>query len=85
MITRIIPSLITIKDFSLFSCSEEEMIAQFNNYSNADLDSNCKVASSVLMKYIFETQKMTLSNINILDRYYIVNYMTIDIVAPEET
>ena len=54
------------------------MIAQFNNYSNADLDSNCKVASSVLMKYIFETQKMTLSNINILDRYYIVNYMTID-------
>ncbi len=78
MITRIIPSLITIKDFSLFSCSEEEMIAQFNNYSNADLDSNCKVASSVLMKYIFETQKMTLSNINILDRYYIVNYMTID-------
>lgn len=78
MITSIIPSLITIKDFSLFSCSEEEMISQFNNYSDADLDINCKVVSSVLMKYIFETQKMTLSNINILERYYIVNYMTID-------
>lgn len=78
MITSIIPSLITIKDFSLFSCSEEEMIAQFNNYSDADLDINCKVVSSVLMKYIFETQKMTLSNINILERYYIINYMTID-------
>lgn len=32
----------------------------------------------VLLKYIYETQKMSLLNINYLERYDIVNYMTID-------
>lgn len=77
-IRNLLQTLITIKDFSEFYCVESEMINQFTNYNSVDLDSSCIKASSILMKYILETQKMTLSNINVLDRYYIVNFMTID-------
>ncbi len=36
------------------------------------------MASAVLLKYIYETQKMSLTNINLLEYYDIINYMTID-------
>ncbi|MGL5616827.1 MAG: DNA mismatch repair protein MutS [Sarcina sp.] len=78
LITATIPTLITLKDFNEFSCSEDEMINQFSNYLEEDLDASCKRAAEFLMKYILETQKMTLTNINLIERYYIVNFMTID-------
>ena len=37
-----------------------------------------KKASSTLLKYILETQKISLSNINLLETYDIINYMSID-------
>ena len=37
-----------------------------------------KKVSEALLKYIYDTQKMTLTNINLLEYYDIVNYMTID-------
>ena len=42
------------------------------------LDETSKKASKVLLKYINETQKMSLTNINFLEQYDIVNFMTID-------
>ena len=37
-----------------------------------------ELASCVLLKYIYETQMMSLTNINLLEQYEIINYMTID-------
>ena len=71
-------ALITKKNILNFNCSDEELVNQFSEVEVAGLDLRSKVASSVLLKYIFDTQKMSLSNINILETYDIVNYMTID-------
>ncbi len=71
-------ALITKKDILHFNCTDEELINQFSEVEVAGLDLRSKIASSVLLKYILDTQKMSLSNINILETYDIVNYMTID-------
>ena len=71
-------ALVTIKDFNDFSCSDEEMIAQFTSLDLKNLDKRAKKASSTLLKYILETQKISLSNINLLETYDIINYMSID-------
>ena len=71
-------ALITKKDILHFNCTDDELINQFSEVEIAGLDLRSKIASSILLKYILDTQKMSLSNINILETYSIVNYMTID-------
>ncbi|WP_300890235.1 DNA mismatch repair protein MutS [uncultured Clostridium sp.] len=71
-------ALITKKDIITFNCTDDELINQFGEVEVTGLDLRSKVASSVLLKYILYTKKMSLSNINTLQTYDIVNYMTID-------
>jgi DNA mismatch repair protein MutS len=69
-------ALITEKSFNNFIASDTELVNQFSDVDG--LDEASKQASKVLLKYIFETQKMSLTNINLLERYEILNFMTID-------
>ena len=71
-------ALITVKNFKNFTISDKELIEQFSDVEVEGLDDISKTASKVLLNYIFETQKMSLTNINFLEQYDIVNYMTID-------
>ena len=71
-------ALITKKDLHNYQVSDEEFINQFSEAETAGLSESSKYASKVLLKYIFETQKMSLTNINFLETYDIINYMTID-------
>jgi DNA mismatch repair protein MutS len=70
--------LITKKDLNSFYCTDQELISQFGEKELSQLDSRAKMASAILLKYILDTQKISLSNINFLEYYDIVNYMTID-------
>lgn len=70
--------LVTKKDLNSFYCTDEELISQFGEKELSQLDSRAKRASAILLKYILDTQKINLSNINFLQYYNIVNYMTID-------
>lgn len=71
-------ALLTKKDLSDFRVKEEDLISQFSEVEISDLSKESKISCMVLLKYIYETQKMSLLNINYLERYDIVNYMTID-------
>ena len=73
-----IPVLITKKDYSKFYCTDEELKDQFINLDLGSINNNSKIAVSVLLKYIFDTQKISLSNIDILEKYNIIDFMTID-------
>ena len=70
--------LITYRDFNTCICNDDELIHQFSDVEVKSLHNACKHASSVLLKYLFETQKINLTNINYLQYYDIVNYMTMD-------
>ena len=69
---------ITTKNFSSFIATDKELIEQFSEVEVEALEEGCKNASKILLKYILDTQKMSLANINFLETYDIVNYMTID-------
>lgn len=71
-------ALITKKNFNEFLVSKEELIAQFSDLEGGALENLREITSRVLLKYIYETQMMSLSNINLLEQYEIVNYMVID-------
>ncbi|MGG7177644.1 DNA mismatch repair protein MutS [Clostridium paraputrificum] len=71
-------ALITKKPIQSFMVSESELIEQFSEAEVAGLDETSKEASKILLKYIFDTQKMSLTNINFLEKYDIINFMTID-------
>lgn len=71
-------ALLTKKDLSDFRVKEEDLISQFSEVEISDLSKESKISCMVLLKYIYETQKMSLLNINYLEKYDIVNYMTID-------
>ena len=71
-------ALITKKNFNTFVVSKEELIAQFSDLEAGALENLREITSRVLLKYIYETQMMSLSNINLLEQYEIVNYMVID-------
>lgn len=73
-----LPVLITKKDYSKFYCTDEELKKQFINIDVDSININSKIAVSVLLKYIFDTQKISLSNIDILEQYNIIDFMTID-------
>ena len=71
-------ALITKKDFSDFIVSFDELKEQFSDLEVSGLDNERELTSRVLLKYINETQMMSLTNINLLEQYEIINYMTID-------
>ena len=71
-------ALLTRKYLSDFRVKEEDLISQFSEVEISDLSKESKISCMVLLKYIYETQKMSLLNINYLEKYDIVNYMTID-------
>ena len=73
-----LPVLITKKDYSKFYCTNDELIDQFTNINIDLINKNSKMAVAVLLKYIFDTQKISLSNIDILEQYNIVDFLTID-------
>lgn len=77
-ITGLTSALITKKNFNEFFVLKEELVDQFSDMEVSGLTKERELASSVLLKYIYETQKMSLTNINILEQYEIINYMTID-------
>lgn len=77
-IKSISQALITKRNFNKEICSEDDLINQFSEVCVASLDNSSKKASMALLKYIFDTQKMNLTNINLLEYYDIINYMTID-------
>ncbi|MBC2457649.1 DNA mismatch repair protein MutS [Clostridium beijerinckii] len=77
-IKGITTALITEKDFNEFIVSKEEIIDQFSDLEVSGLVNEREISSRVLLKYIYETQKMSLTNINLLEQYEIINYMTID-------
>ena len=72
-------ALITKKELENFKVTTKELIDQFSELEVSSLDEASKSASMVLLKYINETQKMSLTNINYLEKYDIINYMTIDV------
>ena len=72
------PALITKKDFNEFVVSMDELKMQFSDLEASGLDKEREITSRVLLKYINETQMMSLTNINLLEQYEIINYMTID-------
>ena len=71
-------AIVTIKQFASFTVPESDMIEQFSEAEVNGLNDTQKKASGVLLKYIFETQKIGLKNINFLETYDIINFMTID-------
>jgi DNA mismatch repair protein MutS len=71
-------AFISIKNFNEFFALKEELIEQFSDMEVAALTKERELASCVLLKYIYETQMMSLTNINLLEQYEIINYMTID-------
>lgn len=71
-------ALISKINFNEFLVSKEELIEQFSDMEVAGLNYEREIVCRVLLKYIYETQKMSLTNINLLEQYEIVNYMTID-------
>lgn len=77
-IKGITPALISKMNFEEFLVSKEELIEQFSDMEVAGLTYEREITSRVLLKYIYETQKMSLTNINLLEQYEIINYMTID-------
>ena len=71
-------ALITKKNLQEFRVDDKEFINQFSEAEISGLDEASKNSSKVLLRYILETQKMSLTNINFLETYDIVNFMTID-------
>ncbi|WP_459476620.1 DNA mismatch repair protein MutS [Clostridium saccharoperbutylacetonicum] len=77
-IKGITSALISKVNFKEFLVSKEDLIEQFSDMEVAGLTVEREITSRVLLKYIYETQKMSLTNINLLEQYEIINYMTID-------
>jgi len=71
-------AFISKKNFNEFFVTKEELLDQFSDLEVSGLTKERDLASSVLLKYIYETQMMSLTNINLLEQYEIINYMTID-------
>lgn len=71
-------AFLTKKDLREFLCTREELIAQFSEVEVSNLSIAAEKATRILLKYVYETQKMSLLNINYLEQYDIINFMTID-------
>ncbi|MPQ43941.1 DNA mismatch repair protein MutS [Clostridium tarantellae] len=72
-------ALVTEKDREYFEKNNEKiLISQFKE-DVCTFSNNIKSSSAALVKYILETQKISLSNINNIDLYNIKDFMTIDL------
>ena len=71
---------VTIKEANYFiDNSEYNLKKQFTNTDLNMLDECTLLSANCLLNYIFETQKVSLSNINILEYYEVIDYMSMDI------
>ncbi|XZH37743.1 DNA mismatch repair protein MutS [Clostridium perfringens] len=78
-ITLTTPALISRKPIEYFEKNFEEVLnAQFGEKSNS-LSLMVKKSSNALVKYILDTQKISLTNINDIEVYSLVDFMTIDL------
>lgn len=77
-ISDITSALVTKRDLSKFFATDEELFSQFSEAEVVGLANTSKIASAVLLRYINDIQKISLTNINLLEYYDIINYMTID-------
>ena len=75
-----ISSSITIKNDNYFKDEYIHNIeAQFKNFETSNYDNNILFSINALLKYIIETQKLSLSNIEHVEVYNISETMSIDI------
>ncbi len=78
-ITLTTPALISRKPIEYFEENFEEVLnTQFGEKSNS-LSLMVKKSSNALVKYILDTQKISLTNINDIEVYSLVDFMTIDL------
>lgn len=77
-LSSITGAFLTKKDLREFLCTREELIVQFSEVKVSNLSIVAEKATRILLKYVYETQKMSLLNINYLEQYDIINFMTID-------
>ena len=78
-ITLTTPALISRKPIEYFEENFEEVLNnQFGEKSNS-LSLMIKKSSNALVKYILDTQKISLTNINDIEVYSLVDFMTIDL------
>lgn len=70
--------LITIKNNKYFEGGFNLLNEQFKDIEFNLIENHKKYSSNALIKYIIDTQKMPLSNINKIDFYSIEDFMTID-------
>lgn len=71
---------VTMKEDSYFlENSKINLSNQFSNIELDKLDSCTLYSANCLLNYIFETQKLSLSNINTMEYYQVVDYMSMDI------
>ncbi|MDK0537590.1 DNA mismatch repair protein MutS [Clostridium perfringens] len=78
-ITLTTPALISRKSIDYFEENFEEVLNnQFGEKSNS-LSLIVKKSSNALVKYILDTQKISLTNINDIEVYSLVDFMTIDL------
>ena len=78
-ITLTTPALISRKPIEYFEENFEEVLnTQFGEKSNS-LSLMIKKSSNALVKYILDTQKISLTNINDIEVYSLVDFMTIDL------
>ncbi|MBC8059929.1 MAG: DNA mismatch repair protein MutS [Clostridiaceae bacterium] len=70
----------TYRSKEYFSLGAEKNIKeQFNNVNKDTINTIVACAANGLVNYIYETQKVALSNIKNLEYYNIVDYLTIDV------
>ena len=78
-ITLTTPALISRKPIEYFEENFKEVLNnQFGEKSNS-LSLMVKKSSNALVKYILDTQKISLTNINDIEVYSLVDFMTIDL------
>ena len=78
-ITLTTPALISRKSIDYFEENFEEVLNnQFGEKSNS-LSLMVKKSSNALVKYILDTQKISLTNINDIEVYSLIDFMTIDL------
>ncbi len=77
-LSSITGAFLTKKDLREFLCTREELIVQFSEVKVSNLSIVAEKATRILLKYVYETQKMSLLNINYLEQYDIINFMAID-------
>ncbi|WP_300348874.1 DNA mismatch repair protein MutS [Clostridium sp.] len=78
-ITLTTPALISRKSLSYFEEGIEEALTSQFGEKISNLSLMVKKASNALVKYILDTQKISLTNINHIEVYSLVDFMTIDL------